>query len=88
MKEYKYYYTVKDENGNVIFDHKSNNADRLLKLASKARYDDSGAEFCSWYFGTIDTNIPDDYEDDDEEDEQDYEEAFSWLKDLPDEENL
>lgn len=86
MKEYKYYYTVKDENGNVIFSHKSNNADRLLKLASKASHDDSGAEFCSWYFGTIDTNIPDDYEEEDDDDDD--EEAYSWLKDLPDEENL
>ena len=79
MKEYKYYYKVTDENGNVIFDHKSNNADRLLKLADKAHYDDSGAELCAWYFGTIDTNIPGDYDDDDDG-------AYAWLEGLGDEE--
>ena len=83
MKEYKYYYKVTDENGNVIFDHKSNNADRLLKLADKARYDDSGAEFCAWYFGTIDTNIPGDDCDEDEDDDG----AYAWLEDLRDEED-
>lgn len=85
MKEYKYYYKVIDENGNVIFDHKSNNADRLLKLAHKARYGDDGAEFCSWYFGTIDTNIPgdDDCYDEDEDDDG----AYAWLEDLRDEED-
>lgn len=86
MKVYKYFYKVIDENGHVIFDHKGNDAARLLKLAEKASHDDSGAMFCDWYSGRVETNIPD--AEVDEEDEQDYEEAFSWLKDLPDEENL
>lgn len=85
MKSYKYFYKVIDENGSVIFDHKSNDAARLLKLAEKASHDDSGAMFCAWYFGRVETNIPP--EDDDDEEEED-DEAFSWLQDLPDEEDL
>lgn len=54
----KYYYKVTDENGMVIFDHSSDYVDRLLKMASKASKDDSGAEYASWYFGRVETNIP------------------------------
>lgn len=53
----KYYYKVTDENGRVIFDHSSDYAERLLKMADKASKDDGGAVFASWYFGRVETNI-------------------------------
>lgn len=59
MKQYKYFYRVKDENGNVIFDHKSDYAYRLLNMARRASHDSSGATYSAWYFGTVETNISD-----------------------------
>ncbi len=42
MKQYKYFFKAYDENGQMFFFHRSNSASRLLKLAEKASYDDSG----------------------------------------------
>ena len=35
MKQYKYFYKVTDENGQIIFNHRSDYAYRLLALANK-----------------------------------------------------
>ena len=37
MKQYKYFYKVTDENGQIIFNHRSDYAYRLLALANKER---------------------------------------------------
>ena len=54
----KYYYTVTDENGHVIFRRSSDSAERLVKQAAKASCDSEGNTYCAWYFGKVDTNIP------------------------------
>ncbi len=55
----KYFYRVYDENNNLIFSHTSDYAYRLLKMADKESHDSSGATYCSWYFGRVETNIDD-----------------------------
>ena len=37
MKQYKYFYKVTDENGQIIFNHRSDYAYRLLALAQHPR---------------------------------------------------
>lgn len=54
----KYYYKVTDQNGQIIFNHKPDSAERLVKLAAKASCDSEGNTYCAWYFGKIETNIP------------------------------
>ncbi len=55
----KYFYRVTDKNGTVIFDHSSDYAYRLLKLADKESKGSDGGVLSSWYFGKVETNIPD-----------------------------
>lgn len=55
----KYYYRVTDEHGTVIFDHQSDYAYKLINAADKASRSSSGAVLASWYFGRVETNIPD-----------------------------
>lgn len=58
MKQYKYFLKAYDENKQLFFFHRSNYAYKLLDLAEKSSYDDSGAMFSRWYFGKIEHNIP------------------------------
>ena len=58
MKQYKYFFKAYDENGQMFFSHRSNSASRLLKLAEKASYDDSGEILSRWYCGRTEHNIP------------------------------
>lgn len=55
----KYFYRVTDETGQTIFDHQSDYAYKLINAADKASRSSSGAIYASWYFGRVDTNIPD-----------------------------
>lgn len=43
MKQYKYFYKVTDENGQIIFNHRSDYAYRLLALANKESRDSDGS---------------------------------------------
>lgn len=52
---YKYYLKVTDQNGRVIFYHRSNNPLWLEKLYKKAAYDYDNM-FCDYYFGTEECN--------------------------------
>ena len=58
MKQYKYFYKVTDNNGQIIFNHRSDYAYRLLALASKESCDSDGNMFAAWYFGKVEHNIP------------------------------
>lgn len=57
----KYFYKVTNQNGKIIFNHSSNDAEKLLRMARKESKDSCGNTYCDWYFATIETNIP--YED-------------------------
>ena len=56
----RYNYRVTDQNGMIIFFHRSNYAYRLINAADKASRSSDGAIYASWYFGHTETNIPDD----------------------------
>ena len=56
----KYFYRVADEHGQVIFYHQSDCAYKLIKAADKASRSSDGAIYAAWYFGHVETNIPDD----------------------------
>ena len=56
----KYFYRVTDEHGQVIFNHQSDYAYRLINAADKVSRSSDGAIYASWYFGHVETNIPDD----------------------------
>lgn len=58
MKQYKYFYKVTDENGQIIFNHRSDYAYRLLALAHKKSHSSDGNMYASWYFGKAEHNIP------------------------------
>lgn len=58
MKQYKYFYKVTDENGQIIFNHRSDYAYRLLALANKESHDSDGNMLAAWYFGKVEHNIP------------------------------
>lgn len=60
MKQYKYFYKVTGENGQIIFNHRSNYAYRLLALARAASTSSDGSMYASWYFGNVEHNIPED----------------------------
>lgn len=60
MKQYKYFYKVTDENGQIIFNHRSDYAYRLLALANKESRDSDGSMLAAWYFGKVEHNIPED----------------------------
>lgn len=53
----KYFYKVTDQNGNVIFNHKSDYAYKLIKMADKASRGSDGAIYINWYFAKVETNI-------------------------------
>ena len=56
----KFYMIVRDEYGNVIFNHKSDKAKRLIALYNKEAFASDGNMWMSFYFGTKETNITDD----------------------------
>lgn len=56
----KFYMIVRDEYGNVIFNHKSDKAKRLIALYNKEAFSLDGNMYQSFYFGTKETNITDD----------------------------
>lgn len=56
----RYYYRVTDQNGMIIFSHRSDYAYKLINAADKASRGSDGAIYASWYFGRVETNIPDD----------------------------
>ena len=55
----KFYMIVRDEYGNVIFNHKSDKAKRLIVLYNKEAFSTDGNMYQSFYFGTKETNITD-----------------------------
>ena len=55
----KFYMIVRDEYGNVIFNHKSDKAKRLIALYNKEAFSTDGNMYQSFYFGTRETNITD-----------------------------
>lgn len=55
----KFYMIVRDEYGNVIFNHKSDKAKRLIALYNKEAFSTDGNMYQSFYFGTKETNITD-----------------------------
>ena len=56
----KFYMIVRDEYGNVIFNHKSDKANRLLALYNKEAFSTDGNMYKRFYFGKMETNITDD----------------------------
>lgn len=56
-----YYIRGYSENGQLCFSKRSHYPDRLWKALAKEAYDDQGNPYCWYYFGTIETNIPEDY---------------------------
>lgn len=57
----KFFYKVIDENGNTIFNHRSDSAERLLALLAKESRDSEGNTYCSFFFGKHETNIPENF---------------------------
>ena len=55
----KFYMIVRDEYGNVIFNHKSDKAKRLIALYNKEAFSTDGNMCQRFYFGTKETNITD-----------------------------
>ena len=55
----KFYMIVRDEYGNVIFNHKSDKAKKLIALYSKEAFSTDGNMYQRFYFGTKETNITD-----------------------------
>lgn len=55
----KYFYKVTDQNENVIFNHTSDYAYKLIKMADKASHSSDGAIYANWYFAKVETNITD-----------------------------
>ena len=55
----KFYMIVRDEYGNVIFNHKSNKAKRLIALYNKEAFSTDGSMYQRFYFGNTETNITD-----------------------------
>ena len=53
----KFYMIVRDEYGNVIFNHKSDKAKRLIVLYHKEAFSTDGNMYQSFYFGTKRTHI-------------------------------
>ena len=56
----KFYIIVRDEYGNVIFNHQSNKAEKLIARYNKEAFSSDGNMYQSFYFGTRETNITDD----------------------------
>ena len=56
----KFYMIVRDEYGNVIFNHKSDKAKRLIALYNKEAFSTDGNMYQRFYFGTKETNVTDD----------------------------
>ena len=55
----KFYMIIRDEYGNVIFNHKSDKAKRLIALYNKEAFSSDGNMYQRFYFGTKETNITD-----------------------------
>ena len=53
----KFYMIVRDEYGNVIFNHKSDKAKRLIALYNKEAFSTDGNMYQRFYFGTREMNI-------------------------------
>ena len=58
----KFYMIVRDEYGNVIFNHKSDKAKRLIALYNKEAFSADGNMYQRFYFGTRETNITEEIE--------------------------
>ena len=56
----KFYMIVRDEYGNVIFNHKSDKAKKLIALYNKEAFSTDGNMYQRFYFGTKETNVTDD----------------------------
>ena len=54
-----FYMIIRDEYGNVIFNHKSDKAKRLIALYYKEAFSADGNIYQRFYFGTQETNITD-----------------------------
>ena len=54
----RFYMIVRDEHGNVIFNHQSDKAKRLLALYNKEAFSSDGNMWTVFYFGKMETNIP------------------------------
>ena len=55
----KFYMIARDEYGDIIFNHKSNKAKRLIALYNKEAFASDGNMWMSFYCGTKETNITD-----------------------------
>ena len=62
MMNKKFYMIVRDEYGNVIFNHKSDKAKRLIALYNKEAFSADGNMYQRFYFGTKETNITEEIE--------------------------
>lgn len=47
---YKYEIKIENEYGQIIFDHKSNSAKRLIKMYNKEAYGSDGNMYSEYYF--------------------------------------
>ena len=56
----KFYMIVRDEYGNVIFNHKSDKAKRLIALYNKEAFSTDGNMYQRYYFATKETTVTDD----------------------------
>lgn len=56
----KFYMIIRDEYGNVIFNHKSDKAKRLIALYNKEAFSADGNMYQRFYFGNTETNITED----------------------------
>ena len=58
----KFYMIVRDEYGNVIFNHKSDKAKRLIARYNKEAFSSDGNMYQIFCFGTRETNITEEIE--------------------------
>lgn len=57
----KYYIKVVNEYGDTIFDHSSDNAEKLVKMLRRASHASDGNMWSEYYFAKTYTNIPEKY---------------------------
>ena len=62
MMNKKFYMIVRDEYSNVIFNHKSDKAKKLIVLYNKEAFSSDGNMYQNFYFGTRETNITEEIE--------------------------
>ncbi len=57
---YKYQIKIENEYGQIIFDHKSNSAKRLMRMYIKEAYSTDGNMHSEYYFGKSLADAPSD----------------------------